>query len=217
MTNSYNYSLAVIKTTQNMNNEMKEYYKIFSSIPEDDYENAIDFLEKKLSSLFVNDYYAQYPSSEIVEFNVNGYMYLFAINIGTENNLDENDDKVVAVYGRVSKTDDKRDRNRMKSFIGQFTKLKKCKDFDKGHFVAHKINGSLDQNLYPQLRELNRGWSQQGRLFRSFERYCEQNPDIFLFTRPLYTNNTWIPTFIDYGVFTKEFGLLLNRFDNRKK
>jgi hypothetical protein len=49
------------------------------------------------------------------------------------------------------------------------------------------------------------------------EKYCEQNPDTFLFTRPIYTDMSWIPRFIDYGIFTKEFGLLLNRFDNKKK
>ncbi|NQT77763.1 MAG: hypothetical protein HQ565_08615 [Bacteroidetes bacterium] len=199
-----------------MKNGLTKYYQIFSSIPEGDYEKSIQFLKENISNLFLEDYYAQFPNSEILEFNVNGYSYLFDLHIETGSNKTEKDDRVVAVYGRISHANAKRDSNRMKGFIGPFTKLAKYKDFDKGHFVSHKINGGLDQNLYPQLKELNRGWSKQGKLFRSLERYCEQNPDAFLFTRPIYADLSWIPEFIDYGIFTKEFGLLLNRFNNKK-
>ena len=198
-----------------MKNGLTKYYQIFASIPEGDYEKSVGFLKESISNLFIEDYYAQFPNSEILEFNVNGYTYLFDLNIETESNKIEKTDRVVAVYGRISLTNAKRDSNRMKGFIGPFTKLTKYKDFDKGHFISHKINGNLDQNLYPQLKELNRGWSKQGKLFRYLERYCEQNPDTFLFTRPIYTDLSWIPRFIDYGIFTKEFGLLLNRFDNK--
>jgi len=199
-----------------MNSGLTKYYQIFASIPEGDYEKSVEFLKDNISNLFKVDYNAQFPNSEILEFNVNGYIYLFDLNIKIKSNIQDKDDRVVAVYGRISHTNAKRDSNRMNGFIGPFTKLAKYKDFDKGHFISHKINGSLDQNLYPQLKELNRGWSKQGKLFRSLERYCEQNPDVFLFTRPVYTDLSWMPKFIDYGVFTKEFGLLLNRFDNKK-
>ena len=199
-----------------MKNRLTEYYQMFTSIPEGNYDKSVGFLKEKISNLFIEDYYAQFPNSEILEFNVNGYTYLFALNIETNGGKIEKEDRIVAVYGRISHTNDKRDSNRMKGFIGPFTKHEKLKDFDKGHFISHKINGNLDQNLYPQLKELNRGWSKQGKLFRSLERYCEQNPDAFLFTRPIYTDLSWIPTFIDYGIFTKEFGLLLNRFNNKK-
>lgn len=190
-----------------MNKNLSKYYKIFASVPIGDYEKTVVFLEENVSKLFVDDYYSQFPDSEILEFNVNGYNYLYDLN-------SERDERIVGVYGKASYTEAKRDSSRMKGFIGPFTKFKKYKDFDKGHFISHKINGSLDQNLYPQLKELNRGWSKQGKLFRSLERYCEQNPDVFLFTRPIYSDKTWIPKFIDYGIFTKESGLLLNRFDN---
>jgi hypothetical protein len=47
------------------------------------------------------------------------------------------------------------------------------------------------------------------------ERYCQHNPGVFFFVRPLYNDLTWIPHQIGYGIYTKEGGLLLNRFDNR--
>lgn len=200
-----------------MKNRLTKYYEIFASITEGDYDETVKFIEENISKLFIEDYNVQFPKSEILKFIVNGYTYLFSLNEDSESNNIEMEERIVGVYGRISRTNTMRDSSRMKGFIGQFTKLDKYKDFDKGHFISHKINGNLDQNLYPQLKELNRGWSKQGKLFRSMERYSEQNPDAFLFTRPIYTDLSWIPRFIDYGIFTKEFGLLLNRFDNKKK
>ncbi len=200
-----------------MDKKLIEYYQLFASVPEGDYDKSVGFIEENLNNLFIEEYKVQFSKSEIFKFIVNGYTYLFSLNENPDSNKIKMEDRVIGVYGRISHTNAKRDTSRMKGFIGQFTKLNKYKDFDKGHFISHKINGELDQNLYPQLKELNRGWSKQGKLFRSMERYCEQNPDDFLFTRPIYTDLSWIPRFIDYGIFTKEFGLLLNRFDNKKK
>ena len=200
-----------------MNNKLTKYYQIFASTHEGDYDKSVGFIEENINNLFIEDYNVQFPKSEILKFIVNGYTYLFSLNEDSESNKIETEDRIIGVYGRISHANTKRDTSRMKGFVGQFTKLDKYKNFDKGHFISHKINGTLDQNIYPQLKELNRGWSKQGKLFRALERYCEQNPDAFLFTRPIYTDLSWIPRFIDYGIFTKEFGLLLNRFDNKKE
>ena len=35
--------------------------------------------------------------------------------------------------------------------------------YDKGHFVGHGAGGGGDWNLFPQLRSLNRGWSEEGK------------------------------------------------------
>lgn len=190
----------------------KRFYQIFSSLNQSDYELAIDYLRKSISNLFVEEYYHNFPNSEIVEFDVNGYTYLFDLDVTDS----ANEDRVVGVYGRSIVSSAIRDKSRIQGFVGQFSKIEKYKGYDKGHFIAHKLCGSLDQNLYPQLMELNRGISKQGKLFRFIEKYCEQNPDVFLFTRPIYADSSWLPSHIDYGVYTKEFGLLLNRFDNYK-
>lgn len=129
-----------------MKNGLTKYYQIFSSIPEGDYEKSVGFLKESISNLFLEDYYAQFTNSEILEFNVNGYIYLFDLNIETESNKIEKADRVMAVYGRISQTNAKRDRNRMKAFIGPFTKIAKYKDFDKGYFISHKINVASSDN-----------------------------------------------------------------------
>jgi hypothetical protein len=66
-------------------------------------------------------------------------------------------------------------------------------------------------------KELNRGLSPQGKLFRSMERYLQRNEGVFYFVRPIYCDLTWISDKIDFGIFTKERGLIFNRFDNRKR
>ena len=43
-------------------------------------------------------------------------------------------------------------------------------DYDKGHFVCHSAGGGGDWNLFPQL-PLNRGWSEEGRLYRKMEAF----------------------------------------------
>lgn len=100
---------------------MTEYYKIFALINDKDFLKSVEFLKTKLSALFVDEYQSQYPNSEIVEFDVNGYTYLFAIS--NENQETPNDDRIVAVYGSVTNSDNKRDSDRMKGFIGPFTKI----------------------------------------------------------------------------------------------
>lgn len=50
---------------------------------------------------------------------------------------------------------------------------------------------------------------------RSMERYCKQNEGTFFFVRPIYSKLNWFADQIDFGIFTKERGLLLNRFDNK--
>jgi hypothetical protein len=43
----------------------------------------------------------------------------------------------------------------------------------------------LDVNLFPQRREVNRGWSDEGKLFRKMERYAAEHPGTFCFARPI--------------------------------
>ncbi len=198
-----------------MESSLKVFYEIFADLPSSDYDECVAFLKTEISAYFVHDYHAKFNEfgCDVVEITINGYDYLFDISSSAEMDRDA---RIVGAYGKAVETNEVRDHVRMKGFIGQFSKIEKYKDYDKGHFIAHKINGNLDQNLYPQLKELNRGWSSQGKLFRAMERYCQNNPEAFVFTRPVYSDLTWIPAFIDYGVFTKEQGLLLNRFNNRK-
>ncbi len=72
---------------------------------------------------------------------------------------------------------------------------------DRGHFFAHTMGGGLDINLFPQAIRVNRGG-----LWRQMENYCSRNPGTFCFIRPLYTDRSWRPTSLEYGIFKTETG-----------
>ena len=196
------------------------YYKVFGDIPEGDYESCVAFLELELSSELTAAYAEKFEGSEIRHFNDNaGRSYRLFFDC-TEDYESEDPysraARVVFIHARSTAGKVKRETNRMRQFLGAFKNQPEYVGYDKGHFIAHCNDGQIDQNLYPQLRELNRGLSPQGKLFRSMERYLQQNEGVFYFVRPVYNDLTWIPDKLDFGIFTKEKGLLFNRFNNRK-
>ncbi|WP_439697422.1 DNA/RNA non-specific endonuclease [Mucilaginibacter sp. AW1-7] len=198
---------------------MVEYYKLFGDLPEGDYENGVTFLEQELRYELTAAYEQEFVDADVRHFN-DTERRLYTLFFDCTQDYESDDiyaraARVVFVYGRSSAAAGKRKHHRMQQFLGAFKDQPEYVGYDKGHFIAHCNDGQVDQNLYPQLRELNRGLSSQGKLFRSMERYIQQNEGVFYFVRPIYNDLTWIPHQIDFGIFTKEKGLLLNRFDNR--
>lgn len=106
------------------------------------------------------------------------------------------DDRVVAVWGTSRQEAARnRDKARMKGFLkGAWSSVHP--GYDRGHFFAHTMGGGLDINLFPQARKLNRGG-----LWRKMENYCVRNPGTFCFIRPIYTDATWRPAQLEYGIF----------------
>jgi hypothetical protein len=47
--------------------------------------------------------------------------------------------------------------------------------------VAHAARGTFGPNMFPQDRELNRGWSVEGRRYRALEREIANTPGTFFF------------------------------------
>jgi len=74
--------------------------------------------------------------------------------------------------------------------------------------------GSLDVNIFPQKRELNRGWSEEGKLFRRMERHAGERPGTFCFARPIYHDMTCCPTVLECGVLKEDGTLWVERFEN---
>lgn len=90
--------------------------------------------------------------------------------------------------------------------------------FDKGHFIAHSIGGyvtGIEANVFIQRRDLNRGWSAEGKIFRSMEKYCAQNPATFCFSRPIYSDGTARPAYVEFGLVRTTGELWVECFDNR--
>jgi hypothetical protein len=85
---------------------------------------------------------------------------------------------------------------------------------DKGHFIAHSIGGALDVNVFSQNRDLNRGVSEQGKIYRQMEKYCYENPETFCFSRPIYADITSIPRWLEFGLIKEDGNLWIEVFEN---
>lgn len=86
---------------------------------------------------------------------------------------------------------------------------------DKGHFLGHASGGVLDINLFPHRRDLNRGWSPEGKRFRRMERFVAEHPGTFFFHRPCYDDGLWIPLALEYGVLLEGTRWWIERFRNK--
>ncbi|MFD0894721.1 hypothetical protein KBB96_05110 [Luteolibacter ambystomatis] len=127
--------------------------------------------------------------------------------------------RLVAAFGRSEPASSSRagDDSRLKGWVGP---TEKCfgKGFDKGHFMAHSIGGAVDRaefNVFVQCRRLNRGWTDDGRRYRSIENYCQSNPGVFCFSRPFYTDVSSRPSWLEFGVLRIDGSLWVENFDNR--
>jgi hypothetical protein len=197
---------------------VKDYYRILSELPSTSYEDSVQYLRKELSRYLTEHYESQFEDADVRHFNDNvnrNYMLHFDCTDDYSSDFYGRPARVVFIFAKSVLNISKRNGYRLRQMGGTFTGVSELEGYDKGHFIAHCNDGQLDQNIYPQLKELNRGLSPQGNLFRSMERYCQNNPGIFYFVRPIYTDLTSIPDKIDFGILTRQNGLLLNRFDNR--
>jgi hypothetical protein len=114
----------------------------------------------------------------------------------------------------------KRDAGRMRGFPDPNVSAERilgAKAFsaDKGHFLGHASGGELDINLFPQRRELNRGWSEEGKEFRRMERYVAQHLGTFFYHRPIYDDETWVPRLLEYGVLEEDVRWEVKTFANK--
>jgi hypothetical protein len=73
----------------------------------------------------------------------------------------------------------------------------------------------MEANVFIQRRALNRGWSEEGKVYRAMERYCHETPDAFCFSRPLYEDDTSKPALVEFGVLRDVRDLWVQVFDNR--
>ena len=92
------------------------------------------------------------------------------------------------------------------------------REWDKGHFVAHSIGGAVDraeENVFVQLRALNRGWSEAGKRFREMEARCETSPGTFCFNRPICDDQTARPSFFEFDLIKGDGELWMKCFANR--
>lgn len=125
--------------------------------------------------------------------------------------------RLIAVSGRCNPQKRKRDDGRLKGWVGP-TESVYGDCWDKGHFIAHSIGGAVDQaevNIFVQRRDLNRGRSLKGRRYIEMERHCKLHAGTFCFSRPIYSDQSARPSFIEYGILLNGPEFWVERFDNR--
>jgi len=84
--------------------------------------------------------------------------------------------------------------------------------WDRGHFIAHSIGGTVDgneANVFLQLRSINRG------PYRRMEIYCRRNAGTLCFSRPIYEDTSAHPTEIEFGVLKTDGELWVEVLPNR--
>jgi hypothetical protein len=89
-----------------------------------------------------------------------------------------------------------------------------ARPLDKGHMVAHRAGGEFGPNIFPQDRELNRGWSTEGKRYRALEREIAATPGTFFFCCLLYSDDSDFPAAVELGLL-RPGGLYVERFRNR--
>ena len=150
------------------------------------------------------------PASEIVQINLDLAYFFFDLIA----------ERVVLAYAFSTPSLTKRDASRIRGFPNVNASVKRVMGerafhADKGHFLGHASGGQLDINLFPQRRELNRGWSEPGKRYRDMEKYVAKRPGTFFYSCPIYDDDTWIPKSLEYAVLTEDRGWWIDRFDNK--
>jgi hypothetical protein len=155
-------------------------------------------------------YRALTAGANIVETRIDTAVFLFDLTA----------ERVVLAYALSSAPLHKRDSGRMRRFpdvnVGVRAELgDQAFVADRGHFLGHASGGVLDINLFPHRRELNRGWSQEGKAFRAMEKYVAANPGVFFYQRPIYDDATWIPAQLEYGYLDRHLSWHRSTFANK--
>lgn len=122
-------------------------------------------------------------------------------------------ERTVAFYGFTSNEIANRKKN---DYYMKYDLAKKWADpeTDRGHFISHAIGGDIYTNIFPQRRDINRGLSERGKVYREMERFLTKNQDTFCFSRPIYFDFSERPYLIEYGILNKNFDFWLETFEN---
>ena len=166
-------------------------------------------LGKALLDAVGERYEHQFPDSSLLRFPQSGATYLFdlASAVGAEQ-----EDRTVAAWAITPVTVGQRDLSYQRGFP-----LPPDPDgtlVDRGHLIRHLSGGEFGPNIFRQRRDLNRGWSSQGKRFRALEREAAATPGTFYFGHLLYEDGTAYPAEIETGLLRGET-LHVDRFRNR--
>ena len=171
--------------------------------------SALDGWDSQLSR-WLQEYLVLAGGVEVLEIVLDSAAFLF----------DMQHERVALAFAVSTPKLHARDSSRMRGFpdvnVGVQQVLgSDAKAYDRGHYLGHASGGELDINLFPHERALNRGWSREGKEFRRLERIAAAHAGTFFYHRPLYTDASWIPTSLDFGVLASSGVWESGQFANR--
>lgn len=184
---------------------------------------ALDYFEEHLPFL-CRDVYLRVGDrpADILRVQHEGFEYIFdnysALEAsGAVSYSPTQESRLVVAHGRSAPRKRARDDHRLRGWVGP-TEKAFGHGWDKGHFIAHSLGGAVDgveANVFVQRRDLNRGWSEEGKRFRRMEQQCFENPGTLCFARPIYIDGTSRPAWLEFGIVEPSSGPRVECFDNR--
>jgi len=208
------------KITEELREEIhKEYYIDYNNILQNcDLNKCVvdklmhNCMLDKLITIW-NSHYDKMTNKETFIHKVeSNFSFLFDFQSYSDD-IDFIEDRMVVTYGFSKKSKIKRDNSRLNGYLrGAWTWTDN--NTDKGHFIGHSLGGNLDENIFPQKTEINRGISERGKIYRKMEKYCASNEGVFCFSRPIYCDFSTRPFILEYGVLLSNGTLWIEWFDN---
>lgn len=196
-----------------------DYDSVVSACKVETHEGLVAHLSEELPYEWLDQYVAmsnrKVNAHRITE---NGFLYIydFYSEFALKNQAQADpiiEDRLIGVLGLSNPTTSKRDASRQRGWAGLSGESLGTEN-DKGHFVAHTLGGGFEINMFVQLRELNRGWSEKGKIYREMETFCSENPNTFMFNRPFYNDASARPSALEFGILKTDGKIWLEYFEN---
>ncbi len=206
------------KITDELRKEIEAEYSIDYQViknknsVDNDYIKTAQSIEKELKDIWMDQYIKMTAKQTFIHKVESDFTFLFDVQSYSEDE-DFMEDRIVVTYGFSKKSKVKRDTSRLAGYLrGSWNWTDK--ETDKGHFIGHSLGGHLDENIFPQKKDINRGHSARGKVYRKMEQYCADNEGTFCFSRPIYCDFSLRPYVIEYGVLKQDGTLWVESFDN---
>lgn len=202
---------------------MFDYQKLIKEYDIKSVQELHTLFFKEIAYDWMNDYAQMSPHGVITLQNFWGFAFIIDDGNQLRKSYTKDDaqkileGRTVAAFGISNTNINQANRKTMRSWIGKTSKVfaPYGANYDKGHFIAHGFGGPIDVNLFPQRRDINRGWYEEGKLYRQMERYVAANLGTFVFSRPIYNNLSFCPDMLEYGYCTTDLKFIVRQFPNR--
>lgn len=128
-------------------------------------------------------------------------------------------DRVVACWAQTRSPEKRRSQEDGRlAGIEWSSAVRDSKEWDKGHFIGHALGGPIDGaelNVFRQRRDVNRGWSEDGKRYRRMESFAASDLGLFVFNRPFYDDDSATPSRYEFGVLRRTKSFWIETFENR--